>query len=94
MKELRFNSRERAVIRCIDETSGTLGEEILEQAHMEDIDLLDVLQGLINTGVLEAYAPNEDLPLMSDVPLAALRTTRFEMNPAFAQEVRQAMRRV
>lgn len=93
MRALRLTSRERAVMRGIDETSGTLGSELLEHVHLEDTDLLDVLHGMVNAGLLETFAPGSEFPLVHDVPMEHFRTTRFELNPAFAQEIRQAMRR-
>jgi hypothetical protein len=93
MKVLRLTGRERAVLKGIDETSGSTGQEIIEHSHIEESDLTDVLNGLINSGYVEAYAPNEQLPLVQEIHHESIMTTRFEMNPAYIHEIRIAMRR-
>jgi hypothetical protein len=81
------------VIRSLDEVTGSTGEEILERSHLDESDVLDILQGLLNTGLLEAYVPGADVAMLEQVRLADLRRIRFEVNPGFAQELKQSMRR-
>jgi len=81
------------VVRAIDEATGTTGAEILEIANLDEQDLLNIVQMLVNLGAMEAYHPGTDLPMQEEVTLEMLRDTRFELNPSFSQEIREAMRR-
>jgi hypothetical protein len=93
MKALKLTGRERAVLRHIDETSGSTGTEIQAQAHIDEPDLVDVLNGMINAGFVEAFAPGETLIYVQEISLSTMSTTRFEVNPAYAAILRQASRR-
>ena len=81
------------MVKSIDEANGSTGAEILENSHMDETDLPDVLNGLINSGYLEAYAPGETLPLVQEIHPENFRTVRFDFNPAYIAEIRKAARR-
>ena len=64
-----------------------LPHEIRERTHMEIDDLVDVLNGLMDAGFVETIPPSERVNVL------AFDATVFEVNPAYAQELRVATRR-
>ena len=93
MKEPKLSGREMAVLKAIDYASGTFGWEIADHTHLEQQDLLDILTGLMDVGYVEAYAGQTQAPQLQHVPLTALQETRFEINPSYALQIKQAMKR-
>jgi len=87
MRKIKLSGRETAVVRCIDYTSNTAGLEIRERTHMELEDLVDIANGLMDAGFLETTPPSER------VAADKFDTTLFEINPAYAQDLRIATRR-
>ncbi len=85
MRELKFSGRERAVIRAIDFTTGTLGEEIFTHTKIELEDLVDILNGLISSGYAEA------VPYAESTSLETFQATLFEINPSYALDIRAAI---
>ncbi len=88
MKQIKLSGREQAVIRAIDYTTGSTGEEILERTHIDGTDLADILNGLFEVGYVECFPPVEPVTFLN------YGATRFEVNPAYAQQLRDALRRV
>jgi hypothetical protein len=93
MKEIKLTGREMAAIKAIDYATGSTGLEICEHTRMDESELIDMLNGLSDVGYVEAYAAGNDLPLTKSVPLEAFATTRFEINPSYALQLKEAMRR-
>ncbi len=93
MREVKLSGRERAVIKAIDEASGSTGQEIHERSNIAADELSDVLNGLVNSGYLEAYAPGESLPLVQEIREENALASRYELNPSYTFEIRAAMRR-
>jgi hypothetical protein len=87
MKRIKLTGREQAVLRSIDYANGSTGEEIFERTQIEPGDLADVLHALCDVGYVECF-PN--LPHITFLNYAA---TRFEVNPSYALELKEAMRR-
>ena len=87
MKQIKLSGRERAVLRVIDFSSGTPGQEILERTNISAEDLVDILNGLMDAG----YA--EMVPYAEHTDEATLPTAVFEVNPSYALELRAAMSR-
>ncbi len=87
MKQIKLSGREQAVIRSIDYASGSTGEEIRERTQIEGSDVADVLNGLCDVGYVEAFPPVEPITFIN---YAAIR---FEINPSYALELKNAMRR-
>ncbi len=54
---------------------------------MDVEDLVDIVNGMIEAGFMET------LPPVERVPAAKFDTTLFEINPAYAQDLRAAVRR-
>ena len=87
MRKIKLSGREAAVVRCIDDTANTPGLEIRERTHMDVEDLVDIVNGLLDAGFMETHPPSER------VEAAKFDTTMFEINPAYAQDLRVATRR-
>ena len=87
MKQIKLSGREQAVLRAIDYTSGSTGEEIQERTQIDGCDVADILNGMSDVGFVEVY-PAADL-----VTFANYATSRFEINPAYAQQLKIALRR-
>jgi len=87
MRKIKLSGREAAVVRCIDYTANTPGLEIRERTHMELEDLVDTINGLLDAGFMETHPPSER------VAPEKFDTTLFEINPAYSQELRVAVRR-
>ena len=85
MKQIKLTGRERSVLRVLDFTAGNTGEELLESSRLEADDLVAVLSGLMGPGYLEAE------PYAEEAALETFRTSRFDINPSYAQELRAAM---
>jgi hypothetical protein len=87
MKQIKLSGREMAVLRSIDYASGSMGTEILERTQIDGLDLADVLNGLYDVGYVEAYPPVEPISHLN------FATTRFEINPSYALQLKEAMKR-
>ena len=48
MKQIRLTGRERAVLRGLDNASGSTGEELLEFSRLAPDDLLAVLNSMLS----------------------------------------------
>jgi hypothetical protein len=88
MKQIKLSGRERSVLRYIDWTSGTKGDELLEQTKLEGEDLVAVLNGLISAGYVEM------VPYAEETDEATFCEKTFEVNPSYALELRSAMSRL
>jgi len=87
MKKLKFSGREAAILRVIDFTTGTPGAEIMERTCIDSDELLDILNGLLDVGYIETN------PITERVSLDHLLDTIFEVNPAYAHDLRGAIAR-
>ena len=85
MKIIKLNGRERSVLRAIDFSAGTPGDELLERTRLEPEDLVDLLNGLLSAGYAEV------VPYAESTSVETVRTSVFEVNPSYALELRQAM---
>jgi hypothetical protein len=88
MKQIKLSGRERTVLRHIDFSTGTTGDDLLERTRLEAEDLVSVLNGLMEVGYAEMnpYAEHTDEETFRD--------KLFEVNPSYALELRAAMSRL
>ena len=93
MKEIKLTGREKAAIKAIDFSTGSTGAEIFEYTKIEESELVQMLNGLADVGYIEAYAPDNDLPYNGAVPEDQFSAARFEVNPSYALQLKEAMRR-
>lgn len=87
MKHIKLSGREQAVLRAIDYTSGSTGDEIRETTHIEAEDVADILNGLCDVGYVEVF------PYVEHVTFLICASSRFEVNPSYALELKEALRR-
>lgn len=85
MKQIKLSGRERAVLRYIDWSTGTPGQEIMENTRIEPDDLVDVINGLMEVGYIEM------VPYADKTTVETFREKTFEVNPSYALELRAAM---
>ena len=87
MRQIKLSGREASIVRAIGFTESMLGAEIQDQVHMESEDVNDTLNSLLAAGFVES------IPYTEEVQLAEMPVTAFELNPAYAHELRQALAR-
>jgi hypothetical protein len=87
MKKIKLTGREMAVMRAIDYANGNTGAEIAERTHIEADDLVDILNGMCDAGYLEAVPPVER------VTLEDFAARHYDLNPSYALDLKEAMRR-
>lgn len=87
MREIKLSGREQAVIRSIDYATGSTGGEIGARTQIEPGDLADLLHSLCDIGYVEPT------PYTELITFSNYHDLRFEVNPAYALELKIAMRR-
>lgn len=87
MKQMKFSGRELSVLRAIDFSMGSSGEEIVERTNIQPEEVLSVLSGLMEVGFVETTPPVEH------VEPSALDGTKFEINPSYAHDLKEALKR-
>jgi hypothetical protein len=74
------------VVRAIGFADAVLGSEIQDMTRMELDDVTDVLNSLIAAGFVES------IPYSEQISLTQLPTMSFEVNPAYAHQLQNALR--
>ena len=87
MKKIKLTGREQAVLRAIDYTSGSTGEEIREATQIDGSDVADILNGMCDVGFVEVQPPTDLVTFLN------YGESRFEINPSYAQQLKEALRR-
>ena len=87
MRHIKLSGREAAVVRAIGFTEAMMGAELQDVCHMDSDDVTDTLNSLMSAGFVES------VPYYDEVQLAEMPVTAFELNPAYANELRQALYR-
>ena len=87
MRNVKLTGREASVVRAIGFTESMLGAEIQDYVRMESEDVTDTLNSLMSAGFVES------VPYYEEVQLAEMPVTAFEVNPAYANELKQALYR-
>lgn len=87
MRNIRLSGREATIVRAIGFSEPMLGAEIQDCTHMEGDDVTDTLNSLMSAGFVET------VPYYEEVQLAEMPVTAFELNPAYASELKQALYR-
>jgi hypothetical protein len=84
---IRLNGREASVLRTIGFGLGVKGKELQERMQMAHDDLVDVLNTLLDVGYVET-------PTMKErVTVADYDAEEFEINPSYASDLKEALRR-
>jgi len=87
MRQIKLTGREVSIVRAIGFTDSMLGTEIQDYVRMESEDITDTLNSLMAAGFVES------IPYAEQVQLAEMPVTAFELNPAYANELKQALYR-
>ena len=87
MRNIKLSGREATVVRAIGFAEAMMGAELQDQTHMQSEDVTDTLNSLMSAGFVES------IPYYEEVQLAEMPVTAFELNPAYAHELRQALYR-
>jgi hypothetical protein len=87
MRNIKLTGREVSVVRAIGFADAMLGAEIMDSTHMEPEDVTDTLNGLLSAGFAEC------IPYAEEVQLAEMPVTAFELNPAYAHDLKTALLR-
>jgi hypothetical protein len=87
MRNITLTGREATVVRAIGFSEAMMGAELQDQTHMDSEDVTDTLNGLMSAGFVES------VPYYEEVQLAEMPVTAFELNPAYASELKQALYR-
>jgi len=87
MRQIKLTGREATIVRAIGFTESMLGTEIQDHARMESEDLTDTLNSLLAAGFVQS------IPYADQIELAEMPVTAFEVNPAYAHEIRLAISR-
>ena len=87
MRQIKLTGREATVVRAIGFTESMLGAEIQDFTRMESDDVTDTLNSLMAAGFVES------VPYYEQVELAQMPVTAFEVNPAYAHQLREAVSR-
>jgi hypothetical protein len=85
MRNIKLSGREATVVRAIGFTEAMMGAEIQDSTHMDGEDVTDTLNSLMSAGFVET------VPYYEEVQLAEMPVTAFELNPAYAHELRVAL---
>jgi hypothetical protein len=92
MKKIKLSGREMAVLRAMDNLGNT-GAEIMEKTQISSVDLADILAALADVGYVECYRPGSKVETMEHIKASEVMTSRFEINPSYAQELKKALQR-
>ena len=87
MRHIKLSGREATVVRAIGFTEAMMGAELQDTTHMDVEDVTDTLNSLMSAGFVES------VPYYDEVQLAEMPVTAFELNPAYANELKQALYR-
>jgi hypothetical protein len=85
MRQIKLTGREATVVKAIGFTEAMLGAEIQDNTRMEPEDVTDTLNSLLSAGFAEC------IPYREQIDLAEMPVTSFEINPAYAHELRNAL---
>ncbi len=85
MRRIKLSGREISLIRVLGFGIGASGEELLETTNYAPAELVDMLNGMMNAGFIVTQ------PFLLDLEEEQLRGTQFEINAAYAHELKKAM---
>ena len=87
MRRIKLSGRERAVLKALGFAEAMLGQQIGEYTQIQPDDLTDVLNALLAAGYVESN------PYREQVTSTEMPTVEFEVNPAYAHELKSSMQR-
>ena len=87
MKQIKLSGREATVVRAIGFAVPVTGAEVQEATRLSTEDLTDILNGLMVVGYVEPT------PYSDQVSVERVLETEFEVNSAYAHELKTSLRR-
>jgi len=87
MRRIKLSGRERAVLKALGFANAMLGSEIVEYTQIQADDVTDILNALLSAGYVESK------PYREQVTSTEMVTLEFEVNPAYAHELKISMAR-
>lgn len=87
MREIKLSGREAVVIRAIGFAVGVSGQDLLDATHIEPEQLVDILNAMMSSGLVEC------VPYAENTSLATFAASEFETNPSFSNELKHAIGR-
>ncbi|HMJ89988.1 MAG TPA: helix-turn-helix domain-containing protein [Candidatus Acidoferrum sp.] len=87
MRRIKLTGREATIVRAIGFSEPVPGAEILEYTHMEAEDVTDTLNGMLSAGFIES------VPFCEQIDVITMPATTFEVNPAYAHQIKEAFHR-
>ena len=87
MRMIKLTGREASVVRAIGFTESMLGTDIQDYVRMESEDVTDTLNSLMAAGFVES------IPYCEQIQLAEMPVMAFEVNPAYAHQLKEALSR-
>ncbi len=85
MRQIKLTGREANIVKAIGFAESMLGAEIQDLSRMEIEDLTDTLNGLLSAGFVQS------IPYAEEIQLAEMPVMAFEVNPAYAHDLREAL---
>lgn len=85
MRRIKLSGREISLVRVIGFGIGASGKELLETTKYDLPELVDMLNGMMNTGFIVTD------PYLLEITEELLHTTQFEINSAYVHEIRKAL---
>ncbi len=85
MRTIKLTGREATILRAIGFAEGMLGAELQDNTRMQPDDITDTLNGLMSAGFVES------VPYRDEIELAEMPVTSFEVNAAYAHELKEAL---
>ena len=85
MRTIKLTGREANVVRAIGFTESMLGGEIQDYTRMQSEDVTDTLNSLMSAGFVES------IPYTEQIQIAEMPVTAFEINPAYAHQLKQSL---
>lgn len=85
MRRIKLSGREAAVVRAIDFSNGSLGADVLEHTRLSREDLIDIANGMMDSGYMECT------PYRESIDDACLDEILLEVNPSYALSLREAL---
>jgi hypothetical protein len=87
MKIIKLSGREMSVLKAIDFSTGSPGDEVLQRTNLQPDELVDVVNGLMDVGYVETNPP------MERITAGLLPQVVLDVNPGYVHDLRTAMRR-
>ena len=87
MRNIKLTGREASIVRAIGFADAMMGAELQDYTRMDPEDLTDTINSLMSAGFVES------VPFHEEIEMAEMPVTAFEVNAAYAHELKEALQR-